>query len=197
MNSSLYSLKRFTFILLRFFFLCYCAQISFVTQVLTLKRWPSDRDQQMQLWLGCIWPYWQHVLQMACSIEGSLLWHANQIRSRADSLTSIAETNSSVSEPPNLRQLAQISTVAVLWGFSTRSAMRGCCYMYRSSFKTGPQASCYDLFFHHITQHFSTLAKIFMCAACDVCGPLFLQLWKPFCSVRTDLSRVCCFLTEF
>lgn len=49
--------------------------------------------------------------------------------------------------------------------------------------------------FHHITQYFSTLTKGFICAVQSVhhvivCGALFLQLWKPFCSVGTDLSRV-------
>lgn len=52
--------------------------------------------------------------------------------------------------------------------------------------------------FHHITQYFSTLTEVFICAVQSVhhvivCGALFLQLWKPFCSVGTDLSRVCCF----
>lgn len=51
--------------------------------------------------------------------------------------------------------------------------------------------------FHHITQYFSTLTKVFICAVQSVhhvivCGALFLQLWKPFCSVGTDLS-LCCF----
>lgn len=52
--------------------------------------------------------------------------------------------------------------------------------------------SFFFFFSHHIPQHFSKLTKKF-CATCDICGALFLQMWKPFCSVRTDLSRVCCF----
>lgn len=128
---------------------------------------------------------------MACSIEGSLLWHAIQIRSRADSLTSIAKANSNFSQPPDWSQLPPLNAGSVGWVLSGDAPM-WIDHLLRHGL-THPVVFAFST----TSLNISARWLIYSCVQHVTSVGLFLQLWKPFCSVRTDLSRVCCFWDGF